>query len=49
MIKLGAKQGSKLRVGDWVYTKERFIDGFELVPFVDETGAASIAFSFKNN
>lgn len=39
MIKLGIKRTSPLRVGDWVYTKERFIDGFELVPFVDASGA----------
>ena len=47
MIKLGIKRASPLRVGDWVYTKERFIDGFELVPFVDASGAVLESRAFQ--
>ena len=37
MIKLGEKSTvqPRVRIGEWVRTNERFIDGYELIPFTD--------------
>lgn len=42
MINLGEKNVAqpRVRIGEWVRTNERFIDGYELLPFTDyQTGA----------
>ena len=35
MLKLGEKNFAqpRVRIGEWVRTNERFIDGYELLPF----------------
>lgn len=49
MLKLGEKNFAQpqVRIGEWVRTNERFIDGYELIPFVDATGVALDERSFQ--
>ena len=44
MLDLGEKftVQPRVRIGDWVRTNERFIDGYELIPFTDYLTGAEI-------
>lgn len=53
MLKLGSNLVSAkgVEIGDWVRSTKRFLDGFELIPFVDYLTSADIAtrdFSLSN-
>lgn len=45
MLKLGEKNFAqpRVRIGEWVRTNERFIDGYELLPFTEYLTGAEIA------
>ena len=45
MLKLGEKNFAQpqVRIGEWVRTNERFIDGYELLPFTEYLTGAEIA------